>query len=132
MANGKKITHEELLEICTTCANGSCCQDGVEVDLEQAKTISKLNINLKKPWFEGLIEDNDVPSGWGISTVVRDGRCVFQRKNHLCMIYKHRPIFCRDFPMEKGQIAEFYSYLCEKPSSLKRKAERDLKGNSKK
>ncbi|MFC1645743.1 YkgJ family cysteine cluster protein [Candidatus Omnitrophota bacterium] len=131
MKNGKKITEEKLLGMCTSCVTGSCCQDGVDVDLEEAKKISKLDIKVKKPWFEGLFEDGDMPSGWGISTVVREGRCVFQKSNYRCMIYEYRPAFCRDFPMEKGQIAEFYGYLCEKPGHIKRKAKRDLKGNSK-
>ncbi len=132
MANGEKITEEKLLQMCTTCATGSCCQDGVEVDLDEAKKISKLKVNVKKPWFEGLFEDSDMPSGWGISTVKRDGRCLFQRKNYLCMIYEHRPAFCREFPIENGRIAEFYNYLCEKPSHIKRSVKRHLKGNSKK
>ena len=132
MENCKKITHESLLEMCTTCVTGSCCQEGVEVDLEQAKEISQLKVNLKKPWFAGLAKDSDMPSGWSLSTVVRDGSCVFQRKNHLCMIYEHRPMFCREFPIEMGKIAEHYTYLCEKPHHIKRKAKRDLRHGSRK
>lgn len=106
---------------------GSCCQDGVDVDLEEAKRISMLNLDLKKPWFEKLFQDSDMSSGWAVSTVVRDGRCVFQKSNYKCIIYEHRPTFCRDFPLEKGRIAEFYHYLCEKPPKFKLKAKRDLK-----
>ena len=126
MKNSKKITEQELLSMCTTCVTGSCCKDGVEVDLEEAKRISKLNINLRKPWFVNLLEDSEMPSGWSVSTTVRHGRCVFQRKDYKCMIYEYRPTFCRDFPLEKGRIAEFYNYLCEKPPKIKLKAKRDL------
>ena len=126
MKNKKKITEQELLEKCTNCITGSCCKDGVEVDLEEAKKISKLNIKLKKPWFVNLQEDADMPSGWSLSTTVRHGRCVFQRKDYKCMIYEFRPTFCRDFPLEKGRLAEFYNYLCEKPPKFKLKAIKDF------
>ncbi|MFH1622171.1 MAG: YkgJ family cysteine cluster protein [Candidatus Omnitrophota bacterium] len=127
MKKCRKITEEELFQICTTCVTGSCCQDGVDVDLEEAKKISQLNITLKKPWFNNLFRDADMPSGWAVSSVVRHGRCVFQKSNYKCMVYEHRPYFCREFPLEKGRIAELYGYLCEKPTHLKRKARKDLK-----
>jgi len=127
MKNYRKIIEEELSQICTTCKTGSCCQDGVDVDLEEAKKISQLNnINLKKPWFENLFQDSDMPSGWAVSTIVRDGRCVFQKSNYKCMIYEHRPSFCREFPLEMGRVAEYYDYLCEKPHHFKRKTKKDL------
>ncbi|MDD5356170.1 MAG: YkgJ family cysteine cluster protein [Candidatus Omnitrophica bacterium] len=127
MKRNKKITEKEFLKLCNSCISGSCCQDGVEVDLEEAKKISRLKIKLRKPWFENLSKDKDMPSGWAVSTTVRNNRCVFQKGNYKCLIYPHRPTYCRDFPLEHGKIAQYYHYLCEKPTSLKRKARRDLR-----
>jgi Fe-S-cluster containining protein len=118
MEDCKKMAEEKLLEKCITCLTGSCCKDGVEVDLKEAQKISQLAIDLSKPWFEGLCEDRDMPSGWATSTVVREGRCVFQRSDYRCMIYEHRPMYCREFPLENGRVAELYDYLCEKSASL--------------
>jgi len=125
--NLKEISKKEIFRICKTCITGSCCQDGVDVDLREAKKISKLKLNLKKPWFEGLSQDRDMPSGWAVSTAVRNSRCVFQKNNYECLIYKDRPKHCRDFPLENGQIAELYHYLCEKPTGLKSKVKRDFR-----
>ena len=117
----------ELLKSCKACKRGSCCQDGVELDLQEARRISKLKLRLKKPWFEDLLKDTNLPSGWKVSTVARDGRCVFQKKNFRCRIYRHRPNFCRDFPLENGGIAEFYDYLCKRPLRLNLKTDRDFR-----
>ncbi len=126
MDNSIKISKRRLTKVCKTCATGSCCKDGVDVDLEEAKKISQLDINLEKPWFDKPFEDSDMPSGWAVSTVTRDGRCVFQASDYRCRIYEHRPVFCRDFPLEMGQIAEHYDYLCEKPHHFRRKTKKDL------
>ena len=93
----------------------------MDVDLDHAKKISGLKLKLKKPWFYNLFKDKDMVTGWAVSTVVRDGRCVFQKKNYLCMIYKNRPIHCKDFPIEEGRIHRYYNYLCEKPKHIKQK-----------
>ena len=37
-----KVTKKGIFEVCKTCLTGSCCKDGVDVDLEEAKKISKL------------------------------------------------------------------------------------------
>ena len=49
MRDYKKITKREHLELCKSCIAGFCCQDGVDLDLEEAKRISKLKLNLKRP-----------------------------------------------------------------------------------
>ena len=127
MKKQKKISKSELFRICKTCITGSCCQDGVEVDLREAKRISRFNLKLKKPWFEDFFRDSDLPSGWGVSIIKRNGSCIFQKKDKRCSIYKYRPRYCRDFPLEYGQVAEHYHYLCEKPPGLKHKVKRHLK-----
>ena len=113
-------TRKELFALCKTCAKGMCCREGVDVDLEEAKVIAQLKLDIKKPWFEGFFYDTDLPSKWGVSTVVRDGTCVFQDKNSRCRIYKYRPHYCREFPIELGSLADLYEYLCEMPTHLKR------------
>ena len=122
-----KITKKHIDAICKTCITGSCCRDGVEVDLEEAKKISKLKLRLKKPWFNLLQPDRDMPSGWSLSTVVRDGSCVFHKKDYKCRIYEMRPFYCRAFPVEEGEVSKFFHYLCEKPKSLKRKIKKHFK-----
>lgn len=121
MKRKNKITKREFLKLCDTCLSGLCCKDGVDVDLEEAKKISRLKLKLRKPWFENLFKDKDMPSGWAVSTAVRNNSCVFQKDNYKCIIYKNRPRHCRDFPLEQGVVAKYYHYLCEKPPSLKRK-----------
>ncbi|MFC1703274.1 YkgJ family cysteine cluster protein [Candidatus Omnitrophota bacterium] len=106
--------------LCKTCKSGSCCKDGVEVDFKKAIELSLLDLNLKKPWFEGLCRDNDFPSGWRVATIVRDRRCVFQRKNKLCRIYPVRPLHCADFPIENGKIPSLYKYLCSESRKNKK------------
>lgn len=124
----KKHKYEkEIFKICKTCLKGTCCKDGVDVDLEQAKKISKLRLKLKRPWFRDLFRDSDMPSGWALSTAVKKGSCIFQAKDYRCRIYNYRPKYCRDFPIEHGGMAEFYHYLCEKPHHIKRKVKKYLK-----
>ena len=119
MKRHTRITKKKIFEVCNTCVTGLCCRDGVDVDLEEAKKIARLKINIPKPWFEGLFYDKELPSKWGVGTVVRNGRCVFQAKDYRCRIYRYRPNYCRDFPLEFGSIANLYHYLCEKPRHLK-------------
>jgi len=127
MKKQKKISKRELFRICETCLNGSCCRDGVDADLEEAKKISKLKLKLKRPWFQDLFRDKDMPSGWAVAIIIKNGRCIFQKKDKRCSIYKYRPWYCREFPLENGQIAGHYHYLCEKPPGLKHKVKRHLK-----
>jgi len=113
---------KEIKKRCSVCRVGSCCQDGVEVDLKKAKKISKLKLPMQRPWFEGLCEDKNMPSGWMVSTMVKDGRCIFQMKNKKCRIYSVRPKHCKDFPFEQNSMAEFYNYLCKEANHFKKKA----------
>lgn len=116
-----KRQHKKTIidQICKNCITGSCCKDGADVDIEQAKKISRLKIAIKKPWFEGLHEDKHLPSGWAVGTIARNGRCVFQDKNKRCRIYEHRPRYCREFPYEQGRINRDVEYFCRKGKAIK-------------
>jgi len=115
----RRINRKKIFDVCKACITGTCCREGVDVDIEEAKKISRLSVSVKKPWFGDFFYDKDLPSKWGVSTVVRDGRCVFQSQDKKCLIYKNRPRYCRDFPIELGGIAEWYDYLCEMPEHVK-------------
>lgn len=103
---------------CKVCITGDCCAEGVDIDLEEAKKISQLNLDIEKPWFEDLFPNSDVPSGWAVSSVVRFNRCVFQDENKRCLIYEFRPRYCREFPYEKGKKAPFYDSLCGREAKV--------------
>lgn len=109
-----------MSSLCQRCIEGMCCKDGVAVDLEEAKRISAFNIPLKRPWFHDLREDADFPSGWALDTTVRDGRCVFQRKDKKCRIYKGRPSSCRDFPYENNRLFKYLGYLCKEARNFRK------------
>jgi len=104
---------------CKGCKGGDCCQDGVDVDLAEAKRISRLKLKIRKPWFEDLFKDEGSPSGWAVGTVVRNNRCVFQDTNKRCRVYSVRPRYCREFPYENGRPAPFYKELCNKGKIIK-------------
>jgi len=123
----KEQIKKELAKRCCECRIGSCCKDGVEVDLINAMRISKLKLPLKRPWFEGLFENKDIPTGWALSTVVRDNRCIFQRKDKKCRIYTYRPKYCREFPFENDDIAQYYHYLCKESAPFKKRIKMVLK-----
>ena len=99
---------------CESCRTGDCCQEGVDVDVEEAKHISQLKLSIKKPWFEDFFKDESSPSGWAVGTIVRNNRCIFQDKNKKCLIYDVRPRYCREFPHEGVTVAPFYKELCNK------------------
>ena len=101
-------------KICKVCTSPTCCRDGVEVDLEEAKRISRLKVKIRKPWFQYLHRAPDLPSGWGLETIVRNGRCVFQHRNGKCRIYRYRPYYCREFPYEGNEFSEEAEYLCRR------------------
>jgi len=103
---------KKLLKICKSCQKGSCCFGGVDVDLVEALSISLLDLDIKKPWFEYLHRDKDLPSGWAVETALRDDTCVFQRKDGRCVIYNIRPRYCSDYPFENGGLARNYEYFC--------------------
>ena len=110
---------KRLLEICKSCKDGLCCCDGVSLDFTEALKISLLNLDIKKPWFTRFHRDKDLPSGWAVETTTRDGRCVFQKKDRRCSVYKIRGIYCADFPFEHGKLAPTYEYLCSKAQEIK-------------
>ncbi len=105
-----KITAD--LEACKTCTIGSCCYEGTELNKKELKRIIRFNPAVPKPWFR-LIKDDEYPDGeHHFSTVVRNGSCVFQDGHNRCMIYKVRPHYCRDFPLENNKTAPHYQRLC--------------------
>jgi len=110
--NGK--SKERFLRICKSCEDGTCCFGGVDVDLAEAIRISLLDLDIKKPWFEYLHRDKDLPSGWAVETTVRNGSCVFQKEDRRCVIYKIRPRYCAEYPYENGSLAKNYRYFCHK------------------
>ncbi len=100
------------LHLCKKCKLGSCCSDGVELDLFEVARILRKNPDVPKPWFRYLSRDKRFPSGFRFTTVTRGRRCVFQGADRRCAIYAIRPRFCREFPMEGDRRAPQYLYLC--------------------
>ena len=100
------------LEACKTCTVGSCCYEGTELNKKELKQILRYNPAVAKPWFRLLTEDEKPDGEHHFSTVVRDGTCVFQDKNNRCLVYKVRPHYCRDFPLEDNETAPHYKRLC--------------------
>lgn len=82
---------------CLTCS--SCCQQGVWVDLEEAKKIVQLDL-----WgdFFHMVIDKDFPSGYALSTSINNTPCSFLTKSGMCSIhridYKLKPSYCKKFP----------------------------------
>jgi len=110
-----------MLKNCKICKSGSCCQEGVEVTEEEMLRIEKLNPAVEKPWFK-LIDPNDAPDpGYNHETIVRNGRCVFQRDDKLCSVYSVRPQNCADFPLELGKPALYYERLCDNRPAIESK-----------
>ncbi len=112
---------------CRECKVGSCCSDGVEIDLLEVARILRKDPDIPKPWFRYLSRDKRFPSGFRFTTVTRGRRCVFQGVDRRCAIYAIRPRFCREFPMEGDRLAPQYPYLCHyakmrRRARLKRRA----------
>lgn len=97
---------------CQKCDQGTCCQDGVEVDLLEVARILEEPLHIPKPWFRYMGRDKSFPSGYKFSTVLREKRCVFQDALRRCRIYAIRPRFCEEFPLEGGKKAPYYHELC--------------------
>lgn len=97
---------------CMACAVGSCCSEGVELDLLEVAEILKRSPAIPKPWFEYLGRDKTFPSGFKFSTITRNRRCVFQDDSMRCRVYPVRPRFCAEFPLENGEKAPYYHHLC--------------------
>ena len=110
---------DKLYGICKGCMRGSCCCDGVDVDLFEAVKISMLDLDIERPWFCNLRKDKDSFSGWVLETVVRNGRCLFQREDGRCVIYRVRPRYCAEYPFENGALSQSYKYLCCEADKIK-------------
>lgn len=90
-----------------------CCTTGAWVDLEEAKKIVSLNL---KGMFYHLEKDKSFPSGYKVGTSYMDNCCTFLTPKGLCSIhevsYDLKPTHCKEFPYEKGKLAQFADILC--------------------
>jgi hypothetical protein len=90
-----------------------CCQEGVWVDLEEARNISSLRLS---GGFYHLRKDKKFPSGYKVSTSYEDGPCSFLTADGLCSIHKVdynlKPTYCKEFPYEDGKIAPLAKEFC--------------------
>lgn len=108
---------------CSMChCNGSCCAEGVLLDIEDKERILAHADLIKRylepqqefdvsKWFDHSVEfDIDFPSGQCDGTTVRNGGCVFQDSKGLCALQKTamaegmdkfalKPFFCVAFPL---------------------------------
>ena len=100
------------LPSCLGCAFGTCCAEGVELDLFEVARILERRLDLPGPWFEYLGRDRNFPLGFKFSTLRRDRKCVFQDEKRRCRVYPVRPHFCVEFPLEGGKKAPYYHELC--------------------
>jgi hypothetical protein len=108
---------------CSMChCNGTCCAEGVLLDLKEKERILAHSRIIKKylepqqehdesKWFDHNIEyDIDFPSGQCDGTAVRDNGCVFRDSKGLCVLQRTameegmnkfalKPFFCVAFPL---------------------------------
>lgn len=102
---------------CSKCPKPEyCCQEGVSIDLEQAKRIVPLDLAGK---FFCLERDEDFTSGYRIDTSPGSDPCTFLRPDGLCPIhiidYSIKPTPCKEFPHddeENDGLSSDVSYLC--------------------
>ena len=100
---------------CQICPKkSSCCQEGVWVDLAEAKKIAKLGLDGQ---FYHLEQDREFASGYKLSTSLDDGPCSFLcPRSGLCRIHKIdyslKPSYCKEFPYEDGKLSAEAEYLC--------------------
>lgn len=97
---------------CKTCTVGSCCYEGTELNKKELKRILRAHPSVPKPWFRLVVDDEHPEGDHHFATVIRNGTCVFQDEHNRCLIYKVRPRYCRDFPVENGKTAPHYKRLC--------------------
>lgn len=80
---------------CSFC-NDSCCQYGVDVDIENVARIMRVADKLepfvgskRDEWFDGAYEnDQHFPGGKVTRTSVKDGACIFlNRKGRGCLLH---------------------------------------------
>ena len=90
-----------------------CCQEGVWVDLEEAKRISSLRLQGS---FFHLTKDRKFPSGYKLDTTYADEPCSFLTADGLCSIHKVdydlKPTYCKEFPYEDGKWAPLAREFC--------------------
>ena len=124
----RKKVKKEIID-CLQCKNQSdCCRFGAWIDLEEAKKI--LSLGIKGDFFH-LELDKDFPSGYKVGTSYEDEQCVFQDPDGLCRIHKidyaHKPVTCKEFPYENGEIAPIAKVLCVEHKSRLKKAKTSKK-----
>lgn len=113
-----KLDLKKIALECSDCRSGSCCRDGVELSREEVCRIEAFNPKVKKPWFGKVAKIDDPEPGFEFETVLRKRGCVFQADNKLCLVYSVRPSYCRQFPLESEELAEFYELLCDKSNKF--------------
>ncbi len=102
--------------------NGTCCREGVLIDIEEKKTILRyqdLILKYMEPqqvhdpskWFDEDVQpDADFPSGYCDGTATANGGCVFLNSRGLCVLqlaaekegmskYTIKPFYCFAFPI---------------------------------
>jgi Fe-S-cluster containining protein len=111
----KSIKPEPLKAVkCHKCKSQSdCCRFGAWIDLEEAKRI--ICAGIKGDFFH-LERDKSFPSGFKVGTSIEDERCVFLDRDGLCRIHKFdyalKPVTCKEFPYEDGELSSFADVLC--------------------
>ena len=127
----KKPKKSKIIIDCLKCRNqADCCRFGAWIDLEEAKKILALGI---KGDFFHLEIDKDCPSGYKVGTSYEDEPCAFQDLDGLCRIHKIdyalKPVTCKEFPYENGEIAPIAQELCVMHKASIRKAKAKKKNN---
>ena len=127
----KKVKETKIIIDCLKCRNqADCCRFGAWIDLEEAKKILALGI---KGDFFHLEIDKDCPSGYKVGTSYEDEPCAFQDLDGLCRIHKIdyalKPVTCKEFPYENGEIAPIAQELCVMHKASIRKAKAKKKNN---
>jgi Fe-S-cluster containining protein len=120
----KKAKELKIIIDCLKCRNqADCCRFGAWIDLEEAKKI--LSLGIKGDFFH-LELDKDFPSGYKVGTSHEDEPCAFQDVDGLCRIHKIdyalKPVTCKEFPYENGEIAPIAKVLCVEHRSRIKKA----------
>ncbi|MFC1632103.1 YkgJ family cysteine cluster protein [Candidatus Omnitrophota bacterium] len=103
---------------CGECPEQShCCQEGVSLDLEEAKKI--LDLKIPRGKFYDLDVDDDFSSGFRVDTSLGSDPCSFLTPEGLCAIHKIsydlKPTPCKEFPcdaQEKDGLSADVTYLC--------------------
>jgi len=100
---------------CSKCPQmHHCCQEGVSMDLEEAKKILALGLSGELHHFE---PDKDFASGYRVDSSHGTDPCTFLDSDGLCSIhkldYQLKPTPCKEFPHdEKKKFSSDAKYLC--------------------